>query len=120
MPLTRIHKCDMPIRWSHLSTAECHFNYLSYTTSFLVCLFRSLSVSSNEIIRRFWSCSSASDLSDGGRADWKFRMWPAGIKRPLASFDALLNVFSACTTVQHNVTSSFSSGLCRFSEANQS
>ena len=28
-PLTSRHICDMPVRWSHLSTADCHLVRLS-------------------------------------------------------------------------------------------
>ena len=46
IPLKSRHKCDMPVRSSHLSTADCHLGRLSSTTSFLICLFRTLSFSS--------------------------------------------------------------------------
>ena len=40
-PLTSRHRCDMPVRWPHLSTADCHLVRLSSTTSFgFVCLDR--------------------------------------------------------------------------------
>ena len=57
----------MLVRLSHLSTADCHLVQLSSTTSFFICLFRSLSVSSVGFSPRFRSRSSASDLADAGR-----------------------------------------------------
>ena len=45
-PLTSRHRCDMPVRWSYLSTADFHLVRLSSTTSFCERLFRSLNVSS--------------------------------------------------------------------------
>ena len=64
MPLTSRHRFDTPVRWSHLSTADFHLVRLSSITSFLICLFRSLSVSSVEFSPRFRSHSSANDLDD--------------------------------------------------------
>ena len=70
-PLTSRHKCDMPVRWSYLSTSDCHLVRLSSTTNFFICLFGPLSVSSVGFSPRFRSCSSASDLADAGRVGWK-------------------------------------------------
>ena len=70
-PLANHHRCDMPVRWSHLSTADCHLVRLSSTTNFWICLFRSLSVSSAGFSPRFRSRSSASDLVDAGRVGLK-------------------------------------------------
>ena len=98
-PLTSRHRCDMPVSWSHLSTADFHLVRLSSTTSFFICLFRSLSISSAGFSRRFRSRSSASDLADAGSVGWKCRMRPVGMKRPLASITTFLKVFSACSTV---------------------
>ena len=44
--------------------ADCHLVRLSSSTSFLICLFRSLSVSSVRFSPRFRSCSSANDLAE--------------------------------------------------------
>ena len=66
-PLISRHRCDMPVRLFHLSTADCHLVRLSSTTSFGICLFRSLSVSSVGFSSRYLSRSSASDLADAGR-----------------------------------------------------
>ena len=40
-PLSSRHGCDMPVRWSHLLTADCHLVDISATTIFGICLFRS-------------------------------------------------------------------------------
>ena len=66
-PLTSSHLYDMPVWWSHLSTADYHLVRLSSTTSCWICLFRSLSVSSTGLRSR----SSESDLVDEGRVSWK-------------------------------------------------
>ena len=70
-PITSRHRCNLPVRWSHLSTADCHLVRLSSTTSYLIGLFGSLSVSSAGFSPRFRSRSSASDLADAGRVGWK-------------------------------------------------
>ena len=70
-PLTSRHRCDMPVRWSHLPTADCHLVRLSTTTSIRICLFGSMSVSSVGFSPSFRSRSSASDLTDAGRVGWK-------------------------------------------------
>ena len=70
-PLTCRHRCEMPVRWSHLSAADRHLVRLSSTTSFRICLYRWLSVSSAGSSPRFRSRSSASDLADAGRVGWK-------------------------------------------------
>ena len=70
-PLTSRHRCDTPVRLSYLSTANCHLVHLSSTTSFLICLFRSLFVLSARFSPRFRSRSSANNLADAGRVDWK-------------------------------------------------
>ena len=70
-PITSRHRCDMPVRWSHLSTADCHLVRLSSTTSFWISLFRSLSISSEGFSPRFRSRSSTSDLADVSRVGWK-------------------------------------------------
>ena len=93
--LTNRHRCDMPVRWSHLSTADSHFVLLSSTTSVWICLYRSLSDSSAGFSRRFRSRSSA----HAGWVGWKCRMRPTGMKRPLALVTAFVKVFSACSTV---------------------
>ena len=98
-PLTSRHRCDLPVGWSHLSTADCHLVHFSSTISFWISLFRSLSDSSAGFSPRFRSRSSASDLADADWVGWKCRMRPAGIMRPLALFTAFLKVFSACSTV---------------------
>ena len=98
-PLTSRHRCDMPFRWSHLSTRDSHLVRLSTTTSFFICLFRSLSVSSSGFSPRFRSRSSASDLADASSVGWKCWMRPVGMKRPLALFTAFLKVLSACSTI---------------------
>ena len=54
----------MPVRWWHLSTADCHLVRLSSTTSFFICLFRSFCVSSVGFSPRFRSRSPASYLAD--------------------------------------------------------
>ena len=89
----------MPVRWSHLSTANYHLVRLSSTTSFWICLFRSLSVSSAAFSPHIRSRSSASDLADAVLVGRKFLMLPVGMKRPLALFTDFLEVFSACSTV---------------------
>ena len=43
-PLTSRHRCDMLVRCSHFSTADCHLVRLSSTTSLWICLFLSFSV----------------------------------------------------------------------------
>ena len=63
-PLPSRHRCDMPVQWPHLSTADFHLARLSSTASFWICLFRSLSVSSAGFSLLFRSRSSASDLAD--------------------------------------------------------
>ena len=98
-PIARRHRCVEPVRWSHLSTVVCHLFRLSFTTSFFICLLRSLCVSSEGLSQRFRSPSSASDLADAGRVVWKNRMRPTGVKKPLTQFTALLEVFSACSMV---------------------
>ena len=60
-PLPIRHVCDMPVVWSHLSSANWHLVRLSSTTSFWICLFRSFSVSSAEFSQRFRSRSSERD-----------------------------------------------------------
>ena len=71
----------------------------SLTTSFWICLFRSLSVSLAGFSPRIASRLSASDFVDAGRVGWMWLMRPAGMKRPLALFAYFLKVFSACSTV---------------------
>ena len=66
-PLTSRYRCDMPVRWSHLSKADCHLVRLSSTTNGWISLFTSLSVPSAGFIWRFRSRSSASDLADASR-----------------------------------------------------
>ena len=66
-PLLSRHRCDMPVRWSHFSTADRHLVRLSSTISFWICLSSSLSASSAGFSLRFRFRSSASDLADGGR-----------------------------------------------------
>ena len=63
---------------------------------------------------RFRSRSQASDLTDACWIVWKFRMRPAGMKRPLALSTAFLMVFSACSTVVVSMSKVFSqaSALC--------
>ena len=70
-PLKSRHGCDMPVRWSHLWTADCHLVRLFHITSFWICLFRSFSVPSAGFSPRFLSRSSASDLAGAGRVSWK-------------------------------------------------
>ena len=65
-PLASRHRCDMPVPWSHLSTADWHLVRLSFSTSFLICLFRSLIVSSAGFSPCFLSRSLAIDLADAG------------------------------------------------------
>ena len=89
----------MPVRWSHLSSADCHLVHLSSTTSFWIYMFISLSVSSAGFSRRFRSRLSACDLADAGQVSWKCRMRPDGMKGLLALFTAFLKVFSTCSTV---------------------
>ena len=66
-PLAGRRICDMPVRWSHLSTADCHLVRFSVATSFWICLFRSLSASSEGFSRRYRSRSKACDLADTDR-----------------------------------------------------
>ena len=79
-PFSSSHRCDMPVRWSHLSMADCHLVRLSSSRSIWICLFRSLSVSQAGFSRRFPSRPPESDLADAGRVGGKCRMWPAGIR----------------------------------------
>ena len=109
-PLTSRHRCDMPVRWSHLSTADCYLVRFSSTTSFLICLFRSLSVSSVGFSPRFRSRSSASDLTDADRVGWKCLMRQVGINWPLALFTAFLKVFSL---VRQVLFRQLKQGICR-------
>ena len=74
---TSRHKCDMPVRWLHLSAANCHLVRLSSTISYFICLFRSLSVEMAGYSRRFRAHSSAMDLADAGWVVWKCRMRPS-------------------------------------------
>ena len=83
MPLTSRHRCDLPVRWSHLSMADCHLVRLFSTTSFWICLLRSLSV------------SLVSDFADAGRVGWQCQIRLAEIKKPPALFNAFLKVFEA-------------------------
>ena len=123
----------MHVRWPHLSTADCHLARLSFTTSFFICSFRSLSVSWVALSRRFRTRSSASGLADAGRVGLKCWMRSAGMVWPLALFTAVLKVFTASSTVlirllqqgicrmlQHDMPSLFSWSGCRFAEAHQS
>ena len=98
-PLTSRHRCEMPVRWSHLSTLDSHSVRLSSTTSFWICLFRLLSVLSAGLSLRFRSRSSASDLADAGSVGWKCRLRPAGMKKPQSLFTDFLKVFSDCSTI---------------------
>ena len=98
-PITCRYICNMPVRWLHLSTADCHLVRLPSTTSFWNCPFRSLSVSSAGFSRRFRYRSSASDLADAGRVGWICRMRPVGMKIAMALFTAFLKAYSAYSTV---------------------
>ena len=99
-PLTNRYRCDMPVRWSHLSTADCHLVRFSTTTttttSLLICLFRRV------FCRRYLVYAYGHVHR---RAIWLIPAWlvrsvrPAGMKRPLALFTAFLKVLSACSTV---------------------
>ena len=66
------HRCDMPVRWSHLSTEDCYLVRMSSTISFWICLFRSLIISSAVFGPHFRSSSAASDLADAGMVGWKY------------------------------------------------
>ena len=94
-PLSSRHRCDLSTRWSHLSTADCHLVRLSSTSSFGICLFTSLSVTSVGLSQRFRSRS----LADASWVGWLCRMWPVGMKRPLALSTASQKFFLACSTV---------------------
>ena len=64
----------MPVLLLHLLTADCNFVHLSSTTSFGICLFRSLSISPAWFSRRFRSRSSETDLADAGKVGWMCRI----------------------------------------------
>ena len=131
-PITIRHRCDIPVRWSHLTMADCHLTSLFHTTSSSICLLRSLSASSAGFSSRYRSRSSASDMADADRVGLKCRMrskWRGHLLYPLLSWwssrlvrQLLFRQFQQgiCRRLQRNVSSPHSWSLCRFAEAHLS
>ena len=104
-PLASRHRCDLPVRCSHLLVVDCHLARLSSTNCVLISLFTLLSVSSEGLSLRFRSRSTVSDLSDAGtvellellNADGRIEKEATGFRR-------------SCSTV---LISAVQQGICR-------